>query len=776
MASRKQQKRKQKARRQASRPRKIDVLDLPFGRIAVHGRFARVSNTATPEEHAEFRAGLLAAKPDIKERVSANRERLVEILRSVDPADLVARASLVYLHFDPNTYLEWEDDRSPGHVEYLALQALAVGLDSTPTAHPAEAPQLTDEAIEIARSLFFDAEMLLVLHSLEDSGGQGEPIADYQFKERISSLAVRGTGYAEHHQRVIAGCFTPLDDLCKRVLGFTAANALEIHAGVVELINGRVSERVAQSPEDYTETTRELKRARKSGASETLPSWLLELPPNEAKAHVASMVQSWTFLDSRSLAVFTAEEVADATGLPPEVVKSFLDAFVCEPAEFDEELHGLPSGAHPLTAKPVLRVGDGYLIPVLRTVLETIRPRMEDLLSEDRGAWDKYVRHRGRFVEQEVSRLLADAFPGSRSWTGLGWRSEADQSDIDGLVDCGDIAIRLQCKSGRITAPVRRGAPKRMLEELGELVGEAAEQHARLAQTLELQTPLALGFADNETRALSRPLQIEAIVTLDEITTWATQAHRLQGLDILPAERSVPWILSLTDLMVVVDLLEGASLAHYLIRRQRLERDRRIEAHDELDWVGHYIAEGLFFDQYFEGEDAPGGFKLMSYTDEIDAWYFTKQGLRPRNPAPRPRQAVPEPLDLLLRRLASERPEHWLIASVALLEGGDDSRNLWADGVERIRSRARSEGWSNTTQMLESRLGVTLFVDHRGTPAAVRRAAREYARDKASKNDMPNWIVIGEGTDHRLFVLLQAEQGTSEIFEHFLAPPQQVRS
>lgn len=249
MASKKQQRRKQKARRRASRPRKIEVLDLPFGRNAQRGRFAHVSNTATPEEHAEFRAGWLAAKPDIEARVSAAKGRLVEILRSVDPADLVARASLIYLHFDPNTYREWEDDRSPGHVEYLALQALAVGMDSSPTAHPAETPRLTDEAIEIARSLFSDAGMLLVLRPLEDGDGQGEPIADYQLKERLSSLGVRGTGYAEHHQRVIAGCFTPLDDLCKRVLGFTSENALDIHAAIVELINGQVSERVAQSSE-----------------------------------------------------------------------------------------------------------------------------------------------------------------------------------------------------------------------------------------------------------------------------------------------------------------------------------------------------------------------------------------------------------------------------------------------------------------------------------------------------------------------------------------------
>ncbi|MDE0604103.1 MAG: hypothetical protein OXI18_06835 [bacterium] len=203
---------------------------------------------------------------------------------------------------------------------------------------------------------------------------------------------------------------------------------------------------------------------------------------------------------------------------------------------------------------------------------------------------------------------------------------------------------------------------------LKELVGEASEQHPRLAHALEPQAPSSMGFADDEIRALSRPLQIEAIVTLDDVTTWATQAHRLQGIEILPAERSVPWVLSLTDLMVVVELLKGASLAQYLIRRQRLERDRRIEGHDEMDWVGHYLSEGLFFDQFFEGENAPGRFKLMTYTDEIDAWYFTKQELRQRNPAPKPRQPIPEPLDQLLRRLATKRPGNWLIASVAFLE------------------------------------------------------------------------------------------------------------
>ena len=122
MASKKQRKRKQKARRHAARPRNDDFLALPTGFIAREGRFIHMRNDATPEEHEDFRAGLLAGKPEVEERLSENRERLIEILESVDPADLVARASLMYLHFDPNTYREWEDDRSPSHVEYLAFR------------------------------------------------------------------------------------------------------------------------------------------------------------------------------------------------------------------------------------------------------------------------------------------------------------------------------------------------------------------------------------------------------------------------------------------------------------------------------------------------------------------------------------------------------------------------------------------------------------------------------------------------------------------------------
>ena len=71
-----------------------------------------------------------------------------------------------------------------------------------------------------------------------------------------------------------------------------------------------------------------------------------------------------------------------------------------------------------------------------------------------------------------------------------------------------------------------------------------------------------------------------------------------------------------------------------------------MEAHDELDWVGHYIKDGLYFDFYFDQPDAPDVFRLLSYTEPIDTWYFSRAGLLSKS-VPRPAQALPHGLSAL---------------------------------------------------------------------------------------------------------------------------------
>jgi hypothetical protein len=243
------------------------------------------------------------------------------------------------------------------------------------------------------------------------------------------------------------------------------------------------------------------------------------------------------------LVLVTPEDLASHCSIDISACRGFLDAFTCPSELFEEEHHAFPGGAHPLTIRPVLRVEEGFLVPVASSMIDAIRPRMEDLLL-DTPLWGRYSEARGKYVEREATALLSSALPGSRQWKGIEWRSTNDGSDLDGLVTADDLAIRLQCKAGRLTAPARRGASGRMKRDISDLIKAAADQHRALAIALDNEGATSIGFTREQAAALNAPLQLEAVVCLDDVTVWATEAHELRRLGVLPTDRPVPWALS----------------------------------------------------------------------------------------------------------------------------------------------------------------------------------------------------------------------------------------
>jgi hypothetical protein len=749
-----------------------DFTETPFGYMARWDRFISMRNLLSPEEHDEMVTAFLSGAPDLRREQQARRTHLLQILNEADPVNLLVRASLTYLHMDPDTFKEWESDRSPAHIEYLALQALSIGLSAPKEVDPRREWELTGEAVQIVREMFRSASMLMVMDAIAARRDRPDDATiEYALKTRLESLGVRGTGYSEHLVRVIHGCFDPFDQECRRMIGFTASEALRLTDGIAGLISDRMEPLWKEAAAAREQMLRQLKRERRSrnSSDRRFPDWLLDLPPNEAKLQISAFATTWLFSDSRSLAVMTPEDLASHCSIDVPACRAFLDAFTCPPELFNEEHHAFPSGAHPLTDRPVLRVEEGFVVPVASSMIDAIRPRMEDLLS-NMPVWERYVSARGKYVEREATALLSSALPGSRQWNGIKWRSTNDGSDLDGLVAADDFAIRLQCKAGRLTAPARRGAPGRMKRDIGDLIEAAAGQHRALAIALSNEGATSIGFTDEQAAALNAPLQLEAVVCLDDVTVWATETHELRRVGALPADRHVPWVLSLTDLMAVTDLLQGAELVHYLLRRQRIERDGRIEAHDELDWVGHYLKEGLYFDNYFDEANPPNAFRLLSYTEPIDAWYFTRAGLRTIE-APKPTQGIPQNLHFLIQRLEHERPRHWILAAVALLNGDEESRANWDKAIAHARERVPEVGWSNATQGFSGRLGVTFYVDLRTEWPEIRARVAHYCRTKAEELDQANWIGIGEGASGGLFVILIERRPELPLTSVFLQPP-----
>ncbi len=174
---------------------------------------------------------LIEAIPDLEERRDQARTRLLEILREADRPNLVAQAALTYQINDPETFKESENERQPSHLEYLALQAAGIGLAAgirvdTP---PAELTSQTGEAMHLVQEIFALSQVLLPVRSARDVlKVKDEPstLDEFQIGARLHSMTVRGSGYVEHQDRVAFGCLDPIEDDCRRLLGYTAREAM----------------------------------------------------------------------------------------------------------------------------------------------------------------------------------------------------------------------------------------------------------------------------------------------------------------------------------------------------------------------------------------------------------------------------------------------------------------------------------------------------------------------------------------------------------------------
>jgi hypothetical protein len=731
------------------------------------GKDIYAKNSRSPDEHLEF---LTLVREQMLPRLRGNRQqlrdRLAEILALTDPIDLLARASFLYLPIDPNTYKEWESDRSTAHIEYLALQVLPYSAKEAQVVDPKNAASLTGEAIHLVRELFDIEGLLLTFGQAEDPQKIDDRAYQYRARTQLESMGVRGSGYAEHMRAIQLGTLGQFDVDCGRLLGFTAHQALDVTMTVVSIIEDRLQPKMREADKARKLMLQYLPRQRRKGRPGPVPDWIVALKPTEAKWWIGAVTLMWAFADARTLATVTSGEVAAASGTPEANVKSFLEAFSCPPSAYNDAYHQLPVGAHPLTERPLLCVQGGYMLPVPSSMIEALRPRMEDLLQKAAtGVWERYAKRRADYVEQESVRRLAAALPGAMGATGLKWKSASDDSDLDGLVAVDDFTLRLQGKAGRVHAPTRRGAPERMKQNLAELIKEAARQHEALALALDHEGADAIGLGDHREALEESPFQIEIIVCLDDVTVWSTHSHELQEIDVLPRDRPIPWILSLADLMAVTDLLQGAQLLHYLTRRLRLEAIGKIVAHDELDWVGYYIDRGLYFEGMFDGEESLSQFRLLSFTEPIDAWYFTREGLR-TVPAPKPSQAIPPNVAMLISRLEQERPTHWTIGAMALLMGDDESRQLWEECLMRAISRRLTDGWSNSTQVFNGIAGVTYYMNYRMPHERFGRELTAYVDEKMKSGQAPNWIAIGDpGTGQFNVVVRSAKpRGIVEVF------------
>ena len=292
----------------------------------------------------------------------------------------------------------------------------------------------------------------------------------------------------------------------------------------------------------------------------------------------------------------------------------------------------------------------------------------ENFIIEDNNLKNEYLSKKGKYLESKVENLFKNSFPKGRIIKGSMWKCPIEnktfENDITILIE--DFAIIIECKSGTISPPAKRGAPDRLFKTMKELVVEPSEQAIRFQEYLKANPRLhnleTKSGIKNKIDSSKIKYFVPLGVTLSNLGSIGCNLKKLIDAKIIThkLDQLAPSI-SFSDLEYIFEILTLQSeKIHYLSRRREFEAHLNFNG-DEMDLFGFYLDNGF---NIGETEfDELNHIDLTLKSKELDPYFIgRKRGVDVKKPI---LQKTKYWNDLLTK--IEKDSKNWLTASYILL-------------------------------------------------------------------------------------------------------------
>jgi hypothetical protein len=743
-----------------------DYIVGPGAFMGVKGRFLFMEVNRTEAEQRNLLRAMAASKEELTKKRDRGIAELEALLHKYNPFDLIANVFIANAFCDPETYEEPLFEGRIAFVEYLTLLLLTQSPDSLSweSTQLVDGPTLTD--IQTRLEDLFSTTIWLFMVTDFDPEEPTTPtdVDQLRFKALTDSLIVRFPAYRHHMRDILNGLFASLEGDLLSVLGFTISDALRLTDAISDLVtskfrtNGRAIRSEVQRLRKAVEKYRRRKQGTKGIPFDTIKT-LAKVPPSQLKSELELIGTAAALHRIGEVFVFSAEDLSRAAKVDLDRATSFLTRLSVEFGCVDRR-YRYPAPTHPLMSRPFVRHGRRYICPVpqslefsLRYSIESyIKPASSERLVTDSRYWKRYEEARSRFTETTAIGYLTKCLRHASAYQNLSYDARTENGELarvelDGLIVFDTVIFLVESKSGTLSLPARRGGIVRMKEEMKELVEHAYHQGLRAKRFIqENARPV---FIDGEGREVvidknSLDKIFLITVTLESLDVFVTALYQLKGLGLFGSEE-LPWAVSLPDLRVICEMIEFPSqFIHYLERRKRINEIARVIAHDELDWLGHYLKEGLYFDDMFEQGDAPTAYNLLHYSTDFDSYYLYETGQR-RAPVEKPRQTMPAICRKLLNELETHHPIGYSRACGFILDLSDESREQFSLALDSQITRTKADNCIHDFTMIteSTKSGITIMFSRSERSAEMRDKLTTYCALKKYQTKCDLWIGIG---------------------------------
>lgn len=700
------------------------------------GRYVRMRSLLDEAGAARMRQQLRDAVPKLKTDIKTAIADLAAICSRVNPFELLAVNSHTNCEGDPEQYTESSAKGNEAYAEYLLSVVLAVPFPKMDVHATEEDFAQVKKQIET----IFECTMLVSNAESLDEAHLNDPMRDLCGDVYLMNLFVRGHSYFEHHMELVRRVFEPHDVFFEKHFGVSARACIN---GMVEVGN-QVNKR-------FTELFTAIR---------DMPKYLTEFDGTENSLTAGE--GDIALLADRNKLIEKMEAVRDF--MSPEgpyeitpnerVPYAYLERVSAswnENADFlkHENWGGWPSAPSIVTSKPLIRhEGKFYaFVPQIlaRYMFETFEKWIRDA---DPRYFDRtYQKTRGEVLETLALEHLRKLLPGCQSYHQLHYvyahDGVSESGEVDGVVLFDNVVFIIEAKAGAFSASAKRGGEERIRKHIGELIDKAYEQGKRALAFIKSEDEVT--FQDDRGKDVLSLCANDYTrfylvnVTLDCQERIFTQLNSLRAMSFLQGE-NWPWTVFINDLRVISEIIESpCEFLLYLDRRIRANDIPEFSVFDELDYLMHFLKDGLFLETLERGENQSYG--LVGYTEELDRYYDYLAGRV--SSGKKPQLAIPEKMRTFVQRIEQCGCAGFAGVGARLLMYDYNEQVQVSENIDRIVAECSQDGRDRDVTLTSHHTGhgVSIIASRDVFPALQSRV-ENFARLRQYETQATIWDII----------------------------------
>ncbi len=349
---------------------------------------------------------------------------------------------------------------------------------------------------------------------------------------------------------------------------------------------------------------------------------------------------------------------------------------------------------NPVHHQPFIIIGKNkYYSAIFGIIPHLALNLLEDLISKNENLRKKYSdRIKPNYLEDEIERLFRLNFPNAMIFRGSQWTDTSNNKNYENdlLVIIDTFALIIEVKSGQVTPPARRGAPKRLFETLKLLIEEPSEQAHRFIEYLKKNRTIHTFINKRGKKNIVDSSKINYFIpigiTLANLGIISSNLKKLIEAGI--TERKISDLapsISLTDLEAIFELLPfEAEKVHYFARRREIEDHLNYEG-DELDLLAFYLENGFNIGETEYNIEIM--MDLILKSKEIDPYF---EGINRGVKVNKPGLEMTKWWKDILNKLFNKKPKNWLETSFILLNSTKKNQEEFEKTLGGLKKRIRT--------------------------------------------------------------------------------------